>query len=206
MSTTHQEETAMLIREYRPEDERGWLRCRVLSFLDTAFFDNVLRRKETYENPSIELVAEEDGQIVGLIDIEVDTDRNKICYNQLRPSAMIWHIAVHPDHQRKGIARALLNEAERMVREAELTRLEAWTRDDDHVRQWYLKNGFSPGYSYLHVFLDGKDEVNGSVSSQLEKFTVISCFAHYTGPDRELVRKRFERVHECTMYEKQFDH
>lgn len=33
-------------REYRHDDERGWLRCRVLSFLDTAYFDSVLQTKE----------------------------------------------------------------------------------------------------------------------------------------------------------------
>lgn len=47
----------MIIREYGPEDELGWVRCRVLSFLNTAYFDNVLKEKEKYINPAIELVA-----------------------------------------------------------------------------------------------------------------------------------------------------
>ena len=64
----------MKIRSYRPEDEEGWVRCRVLAFLHTAYFDNVLQQKERYDNPSIELVAEVDGQIVGLIDIELEND------------------------------------------------------------------------------------------------------------------------------------
>ncbi len=45
------------IRAYNKEDEMDWVRCRVLSFLDTAYYDNVLREKEKYENPAIELVA-----------------------------------------------------------------------------------------------------------------------------------------------------
>ncbi|WP_207670529.1 hypothetical protein [Haloimpatiens lingqiaonensis] len=43
----------MIIREYRDNDNLAWVRCRVLSFLDSAYFDNVLREKEHYQNPSI---------------------------------------------------------------------------------------------------------------------------------------------------------
>jgi hypothetical protein len=58
------------VRPYEPADEVGWVRCRVLSFLDSAFCDAVEREKEHYENPSIELVADESGEIVGLLDLE----------------------------------------------------------------------------------------------------------------------------------------
>ncbi|OOP68088.1 GNAT family N-acetyltransferase, partial [Heyndrickxia oleronia] len=57
----------MEIREYHSNDEVGWLRCRALSFLHTAYYDNVLREKEHYKNPSIELIAIEDGIVVGLL-------------------------------------------------------------------------------------------------------------------------------------------
>ncbi|EJQ44467.1 hypothetical protein IEE_02657 [Bacillus cereus BAG5X1-1] len=42
------------IRASKKEDEIGWVRCRSLSFLDTAYYDNVLRGKEKYENPANE--------------------------------------------------------------------------------------------------------------------------------------------------------
>lgn len=53
------------IRAYEPADEAGWLRCRLLSFFGSAFYDAVERKKERYRQPAIELVAEEDGEIVG---------------------------------------------------------------------------------------------------------------------------------------------
>ncbi|WP_250130156.1 hypothetical protein [Jeotgalicoccus sp. WY2] len=35
----------MEIRNYEEKDEKGWVRCRVLSFLDTAYYDDVHREK-----------------------------------------------------------------------------------------------------------------------------------------------------------------
>jgi len=69
----------MKVRSYEPHDEQQWLRCRVLAFLDTAYYDNVLREKERYDSPAIELVAEEDGIIVGLLDIELEQEKGSIC-------------------------------------------------------------------------------------------------------------------------------
>nr|GGG79293.1 hypothetical protein GCM10011398_25760 [Virgibacillus oceani] len=69
----------MEIRRYNAEDELGWVRCRILSFLDTAYYDNVFKEKEKYENSSIELVAVIDHQIVGLLDIEYETNEGTVC-------------------------------------------------------------------------------------------------------------------------------
>ena len=54
----------MEIRDYQIEDETSWVRCRVLSFLDTAYYDIVAREKERYQHPSIELVAVENGVVM----------------------------------------------------------------------------------------------------------------------------------------------
>jgi len=63
-----------IIRPYVDADERGWVERRVLAFLDTAYFDAVEWEKEPYERPSVELVAEVDGRIVGLIDVECEEE------------------------------------------------------------------------------------------------------------------------------------
>ena len=125
----------VVIRPYRDADERGWVICRALSFLDTAFFDDVRPRKERYEGEAIELVAERDGQIVGLIDVECESEPGTICEDRPGLGGMIWHLAVHPDHQRRGIATALLREAEQTAGARGVERFEAWTRDDDGTRR-----------------------------------------------------------------------
>ena len=54
------------VRPYRSEDEQGWLRCRALSFLGSAYYDDVVPEKPSYDGPTIELVAADGQEIVGL--------------------------------------------------------------------------------------------------------------------------------------------
>jgi GNAT superfamily N-acetyltransferase len=193
----------MIIRPYQPEDEKGWVRCRVLSFLDTAYFDNVLREKEQYENPAIELVAEVDGMIAGALELEYEEEERTDCSRGTGLGGMIWHIAVHPDFLRKGIGGALLEEAAMLAGKLGLNRMEAWTRDDRWVRAWYEKNGFVQKESYLHVYMDGEAELKGAVSAGLKNLYPVQVFAHYTGEDTAMIKNSFKRVHECVCYQKE---
>lgn len=192
----------MEVREYKPKDEKGWVRCRTLSFLDTAYFDNVLREKEIYRNPAIELVAVVDDTIVGLIDVEYELEEGTICSRSKDMGGMIWHIAVHPDYQRKGIGDKLLSEAEQTAKDLGLHYFEAWTRDDKWVNKWYENNHFKNVQSYLHVFMDGSEELNGVMKCEMDRLHPVQAFAHYVGDEKEKVKRTFKRVHECICYEK----
>lgn len=185
------------IRSYETADEVGWVRCRVLSFLNSAFYDTVEREKERYAQPAIELVADDDGGIVGLLDLECETET---LADRPGRGGMIWHLAVHPDHQRRGIAAALLEEAERRARERGLERLEAWTRDDAHVQRWYETHGFVLIDGYLHVYLE-RDDLR-ALDGQLGELTLVSGFAHSTGERPDEIRQRYARVHDDVLYEK----
>jgi ribosomal protein S18 acetylase RimI-like enzyme len=189
------------VRPYRDEDERGWVVCRVLSFLDTAFYDDVRREKEHYERPAIELVAEVAGEIVGLVDVECELEPGTVCEDRPGLGGMIWHLAVHPDRQRRGIASALLREAERRAREHGLVRLEAWTRDDVAARSWYEAQGFERVYSYLHVYVELDEGLRELFPITPDGLMPVKVFAHYFGDELDEIRKRFARVHEDVLYE-----
>ncbi|WP_316572752.1 GNAT family N-acetyltransferase [Neobacillus sp. YIM B06451] len=192
----------MEIRPYRSDDETGWVRCRVLAFLDTAYYENVLREKETYENPAIELVAIENGLVVGLIDVEYEIEERTVCSRGTGLGGMIWHIAIHPDFRRLGIGKQLLLEAEKVAREKGLNRFEAWTRDDDWVNEWYVKNEFQKVDSYLQVYMEGKEEIRQALNISLQGFHLVQAYGHYVGEKKEEIQGRFKRVHECSCYEK----
>ncbi len=191
----------LTIRPYRAEDERGWVVCRVLSFLDSAFFDDVRQSKERYENPAIELVAEHNGDIAGLIDVECESEPGSVCENRTGLGGMIWHLAVHPDHQRRGVATALLREAEARARERGLERLEAWTRDDPAARAWYEARGFQLVDRYLHVYIELDEGLRELFPVTADGIRPVKMFAHYIGEDRDAMRSRFTRVHDDVLYE-----
>lgn len=195
----------MIIRKYGPKDEQGWVRCRVLAFLDSAYYDNVLREKEHYEHPAIELVAEIDQQIVGLIDIEYETEHGSVCSKRSGLGGMIWHVAVHPDYRKRGIAAALLQAAEKLAKQEGIVRLEAWTRDDEWVNQWYEKQGFEWRESYLQVFMEGTQEIDSVLQNHNSELIPVLAFAHFLGQEKEKIKRKFKRVHECNLYERKLE-
>jgi ribosomal protein S18 acetylase RimI-like enzyme len=195
----------LVVRPYRSSDERGWLRCSVLAFLDTAYFDSVFRRKPQYEQPAIELVAELDGVIAGVIDVECEETPGTVCTSWggedgTARGGMIWHLAVHPDLQRRGIGGLLLQEARRRAAERGISCLEAWTRDDEPTLRWYRSQGFVWISSYLHVYMESRAETREALDSRISGLAPVRVFAHYTGDDREAMRQRFARVHECSCF------
>jgi ribosomal protein S18 acetylase RimI-like enzyme len=164
----------------------------------------VRRSKEHYEHPSIELVAEREGEIVGLIDVECDDAPGAVCEQRLGLGGMIWHLAVHPEHRRRGVATALLREAEVRAREHDLVRLEAWTRDDPAARAWYESKGFELVQDYLHVYIELGEGLRELFPVTADGIRPVRMFAHYVGDDRDAIRERFARVHDDVLYERRF--
>lgn len=187
----------MEIRNYQASDERGWVRCRVLSFLDTAYYDDVHREKEKFENPSIELVAEKDNQIVGLIDIEYDTEDEKVCSEE-GTGGMIWHLAVHPDYQNEGIGSQLMERASEEAIKLNLEFLEAWTRDAGNSAAWFEKNAYRQVDEYYHLYLSDQDMAH-TVQPGDDNLQPLYMFAQYTGDDIEQFES-IERKYKCMCY------
>lgn len=130
----------MIIRNYLPADEQGWLRCRVVSFLDCSYWNDVRTKKEVFENPSVSLVAEESGQIIGLIDVELDS--RDLAHTNPGRGAILWHMAVLPEYRRQGIAAKLWNEAEKQLLEKGIRYCELWTQEDEAANRFYRFMGF----------------------------------------------------------------
>ena len=187
----------MEIRKYESTDEKGWVRCRVLSYLDTAYYDDVHREKERFENPSIELVAIEEDQVVGLIDIEYDTEDDKVCSEE-GAGGMIWHLAVHPDFQGQGIGKALMENAVEEAIKLDLEFLEAWTRDAGNSAEWFEKNAYRKVDEYYHLYLSDEDMAH-NVEPDDKALHPLYMFAEYTGNDIEQF-DAIERKYKCMCY------
>ena len=173
------------IRRYRPPDERSWLRCRVLSFLDTAYFDDVWTTRPN--SPAIQLVAVTEGEVVGLLDVEIEGDL-----------ATIDTVAIHPDHQGRGIGTHLLEMARTQL-PASVTTLDAWTRDDPATLAWYHRRGFEESEHYLHVYKGDAEPSEGWVTPA-PLSSPITAFCHSSLEHESELRSRFARVHVCRRF------
>jgi len=178
------------VRDYTAADEGAWLRCRVLSFLGTPYFDDVLTAKPQVERGA-EIVAEREGGLVGVLDLAMEGDL-----------ATIETIAVHPDHQREGVGAAMLTDAIRRARALGATQIDAWTRDDPSALAWYRRSGFDEQEHYLHVYADSyvdPDEPGRAVTRQ-PGLVPIKMFLHGRIEDEAHMRGSFRRVHVCRRF------
>ncbi|WP_411678459.1 GNAT family N-acetyltransferase, partial [Caproicibacter sp.] len=146
----------MIIRTYNDADEQGWLFCRVLSFLDCSYYNDVKTAKEKYDHPSICLVAEDNGSIVGLIDIELDSD--DLACNGDERGAIIWHMAVMPQYRRQGVAGKLWKQAKAQLLSLGIHYCELWTQEDVPANQFYQSIGFAleNSQTWIRCYAQGK--------------------------------------------------
>jgi GNAT superfamily N-acetyltransferase len=178
------------IRGYEQADEQAWLRCRVLSFLGTAYFDDVMPAKKSPVRGA-ELVAEDSGAIVGVLDLSVEG-----------PIATIDTIAVHPDYQLRGIGTRLLTQACGRAQDLGANTIEAWTRDDEPTLRWYRSRFATESEHYLHVYADRYAQAGEPADAAQcgPEFDLIKVFLH-ADLDREAeMRTRFTRVHVCRRF------
>jgi ribosomal protein S18 acetylase RimI-like enzyme len=178
------------IRDYTPADEQAWLRCRVLSFLATAYFDDVMTAKQS---PAIgaELVAIEGGALVGILDFSMGGSL-----------ATIDTIGVHPDHQHQGIGTKLFELARIRAAGLGATTIDAYTRDDAATLRWYRARGFAESDHYLHVYANryaNVDEPAQAVQPRPGLFP-IKVFLHAELEQEAEMRQKFQRVHVCRRF------
>jgi len=181
------------VREYTPTDEPSWLRCRVLSFLGTAYYDDVARTKPKVPAPGFELVAvDQRDMVVGIMDITIDGEL-----------ATIDTVAVHPDHQHRGVGRSLLTRALARSRDQQAATLDAWTRDDADTIRWYQAMGFAESDHYLHVYANyytAPEEPDRAVASPRPGLRPMMMFLHAKLAEEEQLRREFSRVHVCRRF------
>lgn len=162
----------------------------MLSFLGSAYFDDVCTAKETPRSGA-ELVAVGDGKIVGVLDLSV-----------AGVLATIDTIAAHPDYQRAGAGTKLLERA--LARAAELgaVTIDAWTRDDEPVLRWYRSRGFAESEHYLHVYADyyvSAAEPQAAVDAR-PGLKPVKLFLHAPLAMEPQMRQTFRRVHVCRRF------
>lgn len=181
------------VRAYTPADQTSWLRCRVLSFLGTAYFDDVQPSKRASALPALDLVVVDGaGSVVGIMDTTVEGEL-----------ATIATVAIHPDHRRRGLGRGLLGLTRDQARRAGASTLDAWTRDDEETLRWYRATGFVESDHYLHVYASyytDRGEPDRAITERRPGLIPMASFSHAALADAARLRSEFARVHVCRRF------
>ena len=148
----------MEIRKYKDTDKNSWIRCRVISFMDSSYYDDVQNFREKYENPSVKLVAIDNNNVVGFLDVEYENEPGDVCYFKGQKGGVIWHLGVLPEYRNQKIATMLWNKAKEMLINESVKRIEVWTQDDKPATKWYVKQGFQMKEAYLNAFVRGNEK------------------------------------------------
>lgn len=131
---------------YTKRYEKSWVYCKALAYLFSDFFDDISRQKDDFSDlyeDSIELIALDNGKVVGLLDIGIYSQENSRTYPYYSCDKVAYfaNLAVHPDYQHQGIAGQLFKIAEELLIEKKVEALAIFTRGGEEANYLYQKWG-----------------------------------------------------------------
>ena len=190
----------MAIRNYASVDEASWLRCRLLFFFDTPYYDDVIRQKPKYDGKTVEIIAESEEEIVGFLDLEYEEKPATLCVEEGPQGAVIWEFGVRPEYRRKGLGTSMLTQVIGDCRKQGAKRIQAWTRATESICGWYETRKFRCIASYWHVWLYGR-KLRELVGCSVDGLTLVQGYCEYNGTDIDVIKTASSRMYECRCYE-----
>jgi ribosomal protein S18 acetylase RimI-like enzyme len=123
-----------VLRQYRPGDRealvRLWSLCGLIRPWNDPYRD--IDRKLTWDAPNL-VVIEDAGELVGSVMVGYEGHRGWVNY-----------LAVHPGHQRRGLGRLLMDEAERRLRELGCAKVNLQIRTSNQAAaEFYRRIGYA---------------------------------------------------------------
>lgn len=120
----------LVLRSYQPADEAAWLATWAQVAVTSRAWITLHHRKPTYKQQSLELVAEYNGEIVGFMDVEIESRPGELGYEEDSCCGFVWEFGVRADHQGEGIAKRMIAAAQEWLDARGIKRMEFWSMDE----------------------------------------------------------------------------
>lgn len=120
----------LILRPYQPADEEAWLATWAQAAVSSRAWITLHHGKPSYGQKALELVAEYNGQIVGFIDVEIESKPGELGYADDSCCGFVWEFGVRPDHQGRGIAQQMIAAAKDWLSARHISRMEFWSMDE----------------------------------------------------------------------------
>lgn len=124
------------IRPYRDADEAEWMRVHAVILSISHAWNYCIQERPSYARPNARLVATVAGQIVGLADVEYDTQPGEICYVKDSLGGYVLEFGRLPEYAGHNIGRLLIDALVADARAQGVGRLEFWSQDRSAQRYY----------------------------------------------------------------------
>ena len=145
------------ILNYTSEYESLWVECLKEAFYASLYSDTMIKVKPRYENPVLELVAFDQTNLIGFLDVEIVPKTEQYCNDEGEDEVICGQISligVHPDYRRNGIARNLLKTAiKQLINDFKVERLEIVFRKDSSITGWIESVSFQECAHFYEITL-----------------------------------------------------
>ncbi|MEW6523030.1 MAG: GNAT family N-acetyltransferase [Bacillota bacterium] len=146
-----------VLRPYQHSDESAWLNTWGQVAVTSTAWVVLHHQKPRYRLPSLELVAELNGELVGFLDVEVESKPGTLGYAKDSCCGFVWEYGVRPDCQRRGIGRALVEAARAWLDSRGIRRMEFWSQEP-RAQAFYEAMGLTELGRHYQFFMDLPEE------------------------------------------------
>lgn len=198
----------LTIRDYEDRDEQEWLIVHAIILTTSHAWNYTIQQRPKYQNDSVKLVTLDGGKIVGLMDIEIESEPGKLCLLKDSIGGYVLEIGRLPEYAGNNIGRALIEAAKERLTAKDVHRMEFWTQDEN-ARRYYDHLGMREINRHYRFRIKPSEQVK-----RLLERDYIGCEYIYGACVPEIfdeVKRRYEVIerhplepHLCVGYELRF--
>jgi len=197
------------IRPYAPEDEVAWLRCHAVIMTISHAWNYAIQERPAYAgHTSTRLVACLDDAIVGLTDVQYETEVGEFCFVRDSLGGYVLEFGRLPEYGGLGIGGKLIEATRDDAKAKGFHRLEYWSQDRN-AQRFYRRYGMKEiGRHYRFRFKAPK----ALADTLLEDYVGVEYIYGACMPEEwPLVKQKYEIItkhplepHLCVGFELRF--
>ena len=200
---------SLVIRPYREEDRDAWMRAHAVIMTISHAWNYCIQERPDYAGfESTRLVAELDGEIVGLTDVKYEHHPGELCLVRDSPGGYVLEFGRLPEHSGLGIGEKLIEAAKEDALRLGYHRLEYWTQDRK-AQRFYRRIGMTEIGRHYRFRMRAPRPVDELL--QQDRLSVEYVYAVCLPEDWPLVREKYAVLtehplepHLCVGFEVRF--
>ena len=124
------------IRDYEDGDQQEWVIVHAIILSTSHAWNYTIQQRPVYENDSVKLVALDGEKLVGLMDVEIESQPGKLCLMKDSIGGYVLEIGRLPEYAGHNIGRVFIEEAKKRLIAKDVHRMEFWTQDESAQRYY----------------------------------------------------------------------